>query len=58
MNFQKTRVDIHNNYPEKVLFKAELEFIKRLEDKGLNVIFSPIKLQYDEDASFQVYLSH
>ncbi|WP_134706908.1 hypothetical protein [Rahnella sp. CJA17(1/100)] len=58
MNFQKTRVDIHNNYPEKILFKAELEFIKRLEDKGLNVIFSPIKLQYDEDASFQVYLSH
>lgn len=58
MNFQKTRVDIHNNYPKKILFKAELAFKKRLEDKGLNVVFSPIKLQYDEDASFQVYLSH
>lgn len=58
MNFQKTRVDIHNNYPEKILFKAELAFKKRLEDKGLNVVFSPIKLQYDEDASFQVYLTH
>lgn len=58
MNFQKTRVDIHNNYPEKILFKAELAFKKRLEDKCLNVVFSPIKLQYDEDASFQVYLSH
>ncbi|HEI8819659.1 TPA: hypothetical protein SLG99_002012 [Serratia marcescens] len=58
MNFQKTRVDIHNNYPEKILFKAELAFKKRLEDKGLDVIFSPIKLQYNEDASFQVYLSH
>lgn len=58
MDFQKTRVDIHNNYPEKILLKAELSFLNRLKQKDIEVIFSPIRLQYDENPNFQIYLSH
>ncbi|WP_067707683.1 hypothetical protein [Erwinia sp. ErVv1] len=57
-DFKKQRVDCHNNFPNRVLFKTEEKFHKLIEKNNGSTPFKPIKLNYDTDKTFQTCVGH
>lgn len=58
MDFKKERVNFHNNFPETILFKAEIQFNEKLKKANGIIPFVPVKLGYDNDPLFQTYVGH
>lgn len=58
MDFKKERVNIHNQFPEVILFKAEKKFREKLEKANKASPFIPIRFGYDGDTTFQTCVGH
>lgn len=57
-DYKKARVDCHNNFPNRVLFRTEEKF-KALIDKNHGAApFTPIIMAYDDDVTFQTCIGH
>ena len=57
-DFKKARVDCHNNFPARVLFKTEEEFQKLVNKNNGKVPFIPISIDYNDDITFQTCIGH
>jgi hypothetical protein len=57
MEFKRQRVNAHNNWPKQSEFKAETDFIARLEAKS-DLPFEPISIGYDDDPDYQRCVGH
>lgn len=62
MDFKRERINIHNNYPEKIEFKAERQFRERLEKLNGAIPFKTIQLSTNDstydDSTYQIYVGH
>ncbi len=58
MNIKLERINIHNNYPKVVEFKAEKQFRERLEHFERSVPFRTIHLEIEDktydDSPYQI----
>jgi hypothetical protein len=58
MDFKKERVRAHNEWPEKILFKAESMFKSKLDAFAEDQLFTGVQLGQSEDRDFQLCVSH
>lgn len=57
-DYKKARVDCHNDFPTRVLFRTEEKF-KALIDKNHGAApFTPIRMAYNDDVTFQTCIGH
>ncbi|HDG1688465.1 TPA: hypothetical protein PFE28_004465, partial [Kluyvera cryocrescens] len=57
-DYKKARVDCHNDFPNRVLFRTEEKF-KVLIDKNQGAApFTPIRMDYNDDVTFQTCIGH
>lgn len=62
MDFKRERINIHNNYPQKIEFKAEKQLRERLETLKGAIPFKTIKLSINDstydNSNYQIYVGH
>lgn len=56
MDFKKSRVDAHNQWPNVVKFNAIVAFEERL--RACAAPFSPVLIGHDSDVEYQKYVGH
>ncbi|MES2760319.1 MAG: hypothetical protein V4693_23340 [Pseudomonadota bacterium] len=58
MDFKKERVDLHNQWPKKKMFKAEEQFRNLIDTKNQASIFFPADIPYSTGAEYQIFVGH
>ncbi|MGO7861644.1 hypothetical protein ACC676_08535 [Rhizobium ruizarguesonis] len=58
MDFKRERVRAHNRWPDKIFFKAEEIFNARLEEFGVDQLFTPLQISESDDRDYQLCVGH